>query len=391
MLRPRLLLFIVTVTLPAAVVFGPPRAGAAPPDDPQAARAEIKEVRERIDQVQQRLAGERERHDRASAQLAQAEQRIGEIAGEIDGLDTRIDETGARLAQLEERREALADEMAAHQRTLAAQLRAAYRMGRRPGLRLLLGQDDPAAAARALGYYAYLNEARVGAMEQAQQLSEELDTVARQTREAEDSLREDRAALASKRDEIKGMRSERAELVARLERSIASDDERLGELRRRRQRLDGVLEELEQVLGDTDTAAKAERPFASRSGELPWPAEGGLRTRFGADRAGGRMQWRGLIIGADAGDQVRAVHHGRVVFADWLSGFGQLIILNHQDGHLTLYGFNEQLLREHGDWVSPGEPIATVGESGGRDRPGLYFEIRRGGQPVDPLPWLAAR
>ncbi len=283
-------------------------------------------------------------------QLAQAEQRIGKIAGEIDGLDTRIHETGARLEELEKRREALADEMAAHQRTLAAQLRAAYRMGRRPGLRLLLGQDDPAAAARALGYYAYLNEARIGAMERAQRLADELDTVARETRAAENSLREDRAALATKRDELEGMRSERAELVARLERSIASDDERLSELRRRRQRLDGILEELGRVLGDTDAATEAERPFASRSGELPWPAEGALRTRFGADRAGGRMQWRGLIIGADAGEKVRAVHHGRVVFADWLSGFGQLIILDHQDGHLTLYGFNERLLREHGEF-----------------------------------------
>ncbi len=394
MVRPCLLRSLVMMSALTAMGLGPPAGAASPesaPQDPEAAQAQIEAVRERIEAVQQRLAGERQRRDHVSNRLAQVEQRIGELAGRIDELDARLNQSRARLNELERRRESLSQELADHRQTLAAQLRAAYRMGRRPGLRLLLGQDDPAAATRALGYYAYINEARVGAMERADQLLAEIGRVTRATRQTQQRLRSDRDTLAAQRAELGRKRSERRQLLARLDRSIASDDARLGQLRERRQRLEDVLAELEAVLGDTPPAPLEDEPFASRSGELPWPAEGALRTPFGADRAGGRMQWSGMVIAAEAGATVRAVYHGRVVFADWLSGFGQLIILDHQDGHLTLYGFNQRLLRGHGDWVAPGEPIAKVGSSGGRDRPGLYFEIRRRGEPVDPLPWLAAR
>lgn len=381
---------MVIVTALAAPAFGPVSATAERPQDPEAAQARIEAVRERIERVQQRLAAERERRDQASDRLAQVEQQIGALAGRIEALDARLNETRARLEKLDQRRASRSQELADHRKTLAGQIRAAYRMGRRPGLRLLLGQDDPSAASRALGYYAYLNEARLGAIERADRLLEEIASVERETEAARERFRDDRDSLAARRQELQRKHTEREELLARLDRSIASDDAQLSELRQQRDRLEGVLEELAGVLGDTP-AEPTDVPFARRTGELPWPAEGALRTRFGADRAGGRMHWQGMVIGAEAGDKVRAVHHGRVVFADWLSGFGQLIILDHQDGHLTLYGFNERLLREHGDWVAPGEPIATVGESGGRDRPGLYFEIRRGGEPVDPLPWLASR
>lgn len=382
--------FLVISLIVAAASAGAASVGA---DEPSAAeaRARVEELRERISDVQQRLAAERKRHDRASDELAQIEQRIGRIAGELQQIDQRIAETRTRLNQLGQRREQLTDELARHRDTLASQLRAAYRLGRRPGLRLLLGQDDPAAAARALGYYSYFNQARIGAMERANALLEELATVTRQTRNAEQQLAADRKAVAARRAELERARAKRKDLLAKLESSIASDDARLARLRERREQLEQLLQELESVVTDTPAAPLSEQPFASLSGALPWPVEGPLRAQFGSGRADGRMQWKGLVIGAEAGTPVRAVHYGRVVFADWLSGFGQLMIIDHRQGHLTLYGFNQQLLRTTGDWVAPGETIARVGESGGRQQPALYFEIRRQGKPVDPMPWLAAR
>lgn len=376
--------------LSAATGPGVVAAGADQPDAAEA-RAKVEELRERISEVQQRLAAERERRDRASDELAQIEQRIGRVAGDLEQVNQRIADTRARLRQLGQRRERLNTELERHRETLASQLRAAYRLGRRPGLRLLLDQDDPAAAARALGYYAYFNDARLKAMHKANALLEELATVARETRAAEEQLAADRETMAGRRDDLEQARSERRELLARLERSIASDDARLERLKERRAQLEELLQELESVVTDTPAAPLAEQPFASLSGSLPWPVEGSLLAQFGSARADGRMQWKGLVIGAQAGTEVRAVHYGRIVFADWLSGFGQLIIIDHRQGHLTLYGFNQQLLRTTGDWVAPGETIARVGESGGRERPALYFEIRRQGEPVDPMPWLVAR
>lgn len=390
MAHPPRLRFRMIWLLVAAAAAAPAAIAADQPDAAEA-RAKVEQLRERISEVQQRLATERERHDRASDELAQIEQRIGRIAGDLQRIDQRIADARARLRQLEQRREQLAGELERHRDTLASQLRAAYRLGRRPGLRLLLDQDDPAAAARALGYYAYFNEARIDAMDKANALIEELTTVARDTRAAEEQLAADRETMAARRDELEQARSERRELLAKLERSIASDDARLERLKERRAQLEQLLQELESVVTETPAEPLTDEPFASLSGSLPWPVEGPLRARFGSARADGRMQWKGLVIGAEAGTDVRAVHYGRVVFADWLSGFGQLIIIDHRQGHLTLYGFNQQLLRSTGDWVAPGETIARVGESGGREQPALYFEIRRQGKPVDPMPWLAGR
>lgn len=388
-LSPRLRFLVISLIVTGATAGTVP-AGADEPDAAEA-RAKVKELRERISEVQQRLTAERERHDRASDELAGIEQRIGRIAGELQRIDRRIAETRARLDQLGKWREQLNGQLERHRDTLASQLRAAYRLGRRPGLRLLLDQDDPAAAARALGYYAYFNEARIDAMDKANTLLEELATVTRETHAAEQQLAQDRETMTARRAELEQARGARRELLAKLERSIASDDARLEQLKERRAHLEELLQELESVVTDTPAAPLAEEPFASLSGSLPWPVEGALRAGFGSARAHGRMQWKGLVIGAEAGTPVRAVHHGRVVFADWLSGFGQLIIVDHREGHLTLYGFNQQLLRATGDWVAPGEIIARVGESGGREQPALYFEIRRQGKPVDPKPWLAAR
>jgi murein DD-endopeptidase MepM/ murein hydrolase activator NlpD len=133
------------------------------------------------------------------------------------------------------------------------------------------------------------------------------------------------------------------------------------------------------------------RPFSELRGLLPWPTNGRVRQGFGDSRAGGRMRWRGLLIEASEGSDVQAVSHGRVAYAGWLQHYGLVMVLDHGEGYLSLYGHNRSLYREVGDWVNPGEIIGSVGDSGGRDRSGLYFEIRRGSDPVDPVAWLNRR
>lgn len=383
-MRTRFVLLALAVL--AAIAAGPARA-----DRAAETRAELEELRERIETVREALASERRRRDRASDALAEIEQRVGRLAARIEALDGDIEEARARLERLRQRRGEVRTALGAHRGTLGAQLRAAYRLGRQPALRLLLRQDEPAALARALGYYGYFNRARLDAIERAHTLIAELDEVSARTRETEARLEADRAELDEQRAALEDARAERRRVLARLERSIEDKGERLDSLEASRERLQGLLRELAPVLDDIPAAPLEERPFPTREGELAWPVRGPLRARFGAARASGRMTWQGIVIDAEAGTRVRAVYHGRVVFADWLSGFGQLIIIDHLDGFLSLYGYNQRLLRGTGDWVSPGDAIAAVGDSGGRQEPGLYFEIRRQGEPVDPLTWLASR
>ncbi len=354
-------------------------------------RERLRELRQQIEAVRADLAAQRERRDQASDELARIEQKIGEIAGEIAALDERIAANQGRLEQLESRRTELEQKLAAHRQTLGQQLRAAYRMGRQPALRLLLRQDDPSTLARALGYYRYLNSARLAAIERARELVSEVERVARQTKATEDELADNRAALAQRRQELESAHSERQALIDELEASIDDKGERLQQLRASRDRLEELVRELESALGDIPAAPLEEEPFGSRKGRLAWPVDGAVRRQFGAARADGRMRWQGIVVDAEAGRQVGAVYYGRVVFADWLAGFGQLVIVDHLDGYMSLYGYNRRLLRSVGDWVVPGDPVATVGSSGGRRQAGLYFEIRKNGEPIEPTAWLTER
>ncbi len=385
MRRPRLLPFVFPLVALALL----PGTGIAA--DEAETRARLEELRERIETVQDDLREEREERDQASAALAKLEQRIGSIANRIDDLDTRIDRTRRRLEQLGAERQELVESLEGHRDTLAEQLRAAHRFGRQPALRLLLRQDSPGTLARALGYYGYFNRARLGAIARARSLMDEIARVTEDTRGAREELADAREGLEEQRAALEEASAERRDVVERLQASIAEKGDELERLEAGRKRLRELLDELGNVMDDIPGAPLEEQPFRTQRNALDWPARGELRVRYGSERASGRTQWRGLVIDAAAGEPVRAVYHGRVVFADWLEGFGQLLIVDHQDGWLSLYGYNRQLLRSTGDWVAPGEPIARVGASGGQREPGLYFEIRRQGEPVDPMDWLAAR
>lgn len=354
-------------------------------------QAELEALRERIEEVRAALAEERRREDRTETELERIERRIGDIASRLQRTQSNLQRARNELGRLDERRARLEDALAAHRETLAAQLRAAYRLGRQPALRLVLRQNEPARLARALGYYGYFNRARLDAIEQTTALVREVDAVERETQATRRQLQRELDALQRQRDELQTARGERRRILDRLRASIVDKGERLERMEANREELERLLDRLSSVLADIPAAPLEERPFHTRTGKLEWPVNGTLRDRFGAPRAEGRMRSRGLVIAAESGSTVRAVYYGRVIFADWLSGFGQLIIIDHLDGYLSLYGYNRRLLRSTGDWVTPGEPVATVGDSGGQERSGLYFEIRRDGQPVNPERWLARR
>ena len=150
-----------------------------------------------------------------------------------------------------------------------------------------------------------------------------------------------------------------------------------------------LIVELTCILSDYPITSEA--PFSDLKGRLTWPVAGTLLHDFGQSRATGSLKWNGVVLAAPRGREIRAIYHGRVIFADWLVGMGLLVIVDHGEGYMTLYGYNETTLKSVGDWVAPGDVIATVGDSGGQSRPGLYFEIRQGTRPLRPGSWVSKR
>ena len=187
--------------------------------------------------------------------------------------------------------------------------------------------------------------------------------------------------------ELGARQTERQQLLASLNKQIESEGSAIKRLGEEERDLARLITELTSILSDYPITS--EEPFSSLRGRLTWPVGGQLLHDFGQPRAGSTVKWNGVVLAAARGREVRAVYHGRVVFADWLAGMGLLVIVDHGEGYMTLYGYNETILKSTGDWVAPGDAIATVGNSGGQSEAGLYFEIRKGTRPVSPRTWVS--
>jgi septal ring factor EnvC (AmiA/AmiB activator) len=361
-------------------------AAAAEADDPEAALAAL---RARMAEVQRSLEEEAAKRDAAQADLRRLEKDIGRAAADLSATRSELAAGRERRRVLLRQKSAREARLADERDLLARQIRAAYLGGRQERLRLALNQQDPARLGRMLAYYRYLSAARA---EQIDAVTTELAEL----REIEVALVTENRRLETLGDrreatlaELEQARDKRRELVAGIENRLAASGEELARLQGEEQGLQKLIEELRQALDNLPGTSR--EPFARQRGRLDWPTRGRLLHDFGQPRAGGDLEWNGVLIGTERGAEVRSVYHGRVAYADWLPGLGLLMVIEHGDGYMSLYGHNEALYRRVGDWVDPGDVIATAGDSGGRSRAALYFEIREGATPVNPHRWFGTR
>jgi septal ring factor EnvC (AmiA/AmiB activator) len=324
------------------------------------------------------LLSELEKYERDIAQLVLAGHQLDEMIGE----QSRV------LGDVQRRLDAQGQALERERATLAGLLRSAYALGGQERIRFLLDQDDVAQVGRLLSYYGYLNRDRVRRIQAVEEGARKLESLRREAAEETQRL----AMLAARQEETRqrlaAAQAQRASLLADLDRSIASREESAASMQEDAQALRGLLEQLERQAMALPEADVSQESLARLRGRLSWPVDGGkLAGRFGRAKGDGGQRWDGVLITGAEGTPVYAVHHGRVVYADWLRGFGLLLIIEHEDGYMTLYGQNQTLLKERGEWVSAGDPIALSGSSGGRRTPGVYFAIRHHGRPVDPERW----
>nr|WP_312231381.1 murein hydrolase activator EnvC [Pseudomonas sp.] len=385
-----------------------------------AARADVAELKKLLEQLQQEKSG-------VQKQLKTTETEMGELENQVKGLREELQDSEEELKRLDQEKKKLQGARLEQQRLIGIQARAAYQGGRQEYIKLLLNQQNPEKFSRTLTYYDYLAEARMGQLTAFNETLRQLANVEKDISHHQAQLQAQKGELDSRSAQLAEVRKERQLALAKLNKDYTARDQRLKAREQEQAELGRVLKTIEETLARQAREAEAQRqrelaaarekpsapaatgkraesgplvssgatyggPFANAKGKLPWPVNGRLVARYGTPRGeDARTKWDGVLIGATAGSQVRAVHGGRVVFADWLRGSGLLVILDHGNGYLTLYGHNQSLLKDAGDIVKAGDPIATVGTSGGQETPALYFAIRQQGRASDPAQWCRAQ
>jgi septal ring factor EnvC (AmiA/AmiB activator) len=355
--------------------------------DAKKAENQLQAVKSEIDRITRQVSGEQVERDRLTRELRSAEISVGKARESLDSVrHERAEHATRRAALAAERREAQAS-LAKQRVALAAQLRAAYLIGREEPLKLLLNQRDPARAGRMFVYYSYFGRARadeIHSIETNVNRLEQLDTeLSAEDAKLADLEKQQREQLT----EVEQARQRRTIVLANLEAESHTHERNLEKLRNQQAGLEKLLRQLREAM--EKYPVESNDAFAHLRGKLAWPVTGHVVARFGETRAGG-VKWDGVLVATERGAPVRAVYQGRVIYADWLPGLGLLTIVDHGDGYMSLYGHNERLYKAVGERVNAGDPIASAGDSGGSSRPELYFEIRKGGKPVDPRPWFKA-
>ncbi|MDJ0655989.1 MAG: peptidoglycan DD-metalloendopeptidase family protein [Xanthomonadales bacterium] len=362
--------------------------GAVHAQDQQQVEQQLRAVVERISQLEQSVSRDTEQKDSVLGQLRRVEIEIGQISQQLREIRQQMEQQRRRLQQLQDEALQVQTGLGEEQSSLGGQLRTAYAVGRQPLFKMLLNTEDLGAMGRTLSYFRYYNQARVEQIDRLNQRLLRLEEIRRQIETVQEQLEGDRQALSARQQSRSAQLERRRSILAELEQRIGGSRSELASLAVDRSQLENLLARLRDLFADIPGELDADQLFSTLKGRLAWPVAGSLTLAPGREKPGG-MDRHGALISAPRGTGVAAVSYGRVAFADWLRGFGLITIVDHGDGFMSLYAFNESLFKEVGDWVQAGETIASVGDSGGRDQPGLYFELRRGGSPVPLRGWFS--
>lgn len=380
---------LIAVALVWLTVYPGHLAAASEEDLISSREGELKQLQGEISTLQDQLSGRERERQALQERLRHAETEIGKTARQLRELATNLKRQQHLLDQLQETRHGQRKALDANRQALKQQMRSAYAMGRQERLKILLNQQDPAVVSRLLVYYDYFNRSRATQIRQLNERLEALQETETRIRLESERMRETQAQVLDEKRALDQGQQERQQVLALLNREIESKGQVLQGYKQNERQLQSLVKKLLSELTNLPIETDKHKQFKQLRGRLKWPAKGQLTTRFGDIRAG-NLKWDGVVISASEGMEVRAVHHGRVAFADWLRGFGLLLIIDHGDGYLSLYGNNQSLFKEAGDWVEPDEPVALVGNSGGQPHPGVYFGIRYNGRPVNPKRWCEA-
>lgn len=388
---------LLGVGLAAVIACAPGLALGAPSAD------ELKELRGRIDSLKKEIDRAEGSRAEAADSLQESEQAISQANRALRDLSEQKQSAQARLQELGTKGKGVGELVSRQGARLARLIHDEYIKHERGYVQMLFSGESPAAAAREIHYASYISRAQARLIEGLRGNLRELQRLAGEARERTAELAEIETLQRGEKEQLARESEARRTVLQRLSTQIRTQRKEVSTLERNEKRLTDLIEKLARL---TLPKASSEKPrrggprnellpesgfsgvFSALRGKLRLPARGELASRFGSQREGGGTTWKGVFIRAPQGEEVRAVAPGRVVFSDWMRGFGNLLIVDHGNDYLSIYGNNESLFRQAGDSVGSGDAIARVGNSGGNPETGLYFELRHQGKPFDPLAWV---
>ncbi len=351
----------------------------------------LEKLQKSIAKIQQHLKGSKKKRGNVITELKTLEVEISKNSRKLNILEKNIRKSKKQKKALENEIKRLNKKLSNQRTALSEQIRSAYSMGHQQNIKMLLNQQDPAQTGRTQAYFNYLNRARqqqIDTFLSTHELKKETEIQLQQTLSKQNELLKKQK---SKKRQRQKQRLQRKKLLTELSEKIKNQEDTLTNLETSRGRIEDLLKSLGELLADIPSSPNENKPFLAQKGKLPWPIKGPFLSRFGQSKNYGDLKWNGVLIKAETGTPVRVVSHGRVAFADWLQGFGFITIIDHSDGYMSLYGQNESLFKQAGDWVQAGEVIATAGDSGGQPVSGVYFEIRSRGKPINPSKWCSTK
>ena len=356
-------------------------------DDDEAA---LNKVRRDIGKMQKEIRETQMLHDSVQKEVLTLEIELASLQKELRIVKSKIRQQKFKLNKLYKKRKALKRDLKTQHRLLASQIKSAYVMGHQEYIKIILNLEDSSSIGRTMTYYNYFNQARLNRIEKSRKTLASLAAVEKKINRQSAILNKTEQQQTTKRTELKTITQSRAIVVAQLHKQLRNKEQDLSILLEDERRLQKLISDLDEMIPAILTDPGNRTPFAKLKGKLSRPTKGRLKNIYGKKRNTGRVKWNGVMIMARAGQDVKAVSHGRVAFAEFLRGYGLLLILDHGDGYMSLYGHNQAIYKEIGEWVETGDTIASIGTSGGQKHSGLYFEVRYNGKPSNPVRWFAS-
>ena len=384
------LLLTISLAIFIAPLVSPSAAhaeGESPVNKKQLSDAHLKKLRDDINELQSFLVKAQDDHKDLVTSLRKSDESVAEMSKQVERIKQSLQEERARLKKLKSEQASLNLNKQTQQKTLKNIILATYKLGQEPQLKLLLNQQDPSKLARNLSYLQYFNKAHQTEIKQYRSTLDRIDVITTEVSEKKAALQVTLADLKNTHKTLKQTQKQQQKIADALNKKIKGSNQKLTRLQQDRQNLISLLGKVEEVFLPYERN-KESRPFKELKGKLPNPLNVKPKRMYGMVQSNGKQQWEGWLYPANEGNSVQAVHHGRIVFSNWLRGFGLLTIVDHGQGYMSLYARNQALLRSVGDWVESGEVIAKLGRSGGYDESALYFEIRYKGKPQNPKRWL---
>jgi septal ring factor EnvC (AmiA/AmiB activator) len=348
---------------------------------------QLKSVLSKIEKLKQTIDVKEDSRSQYIKQLKLIEHNIGKLSQKIRAVGKKIETKKSRLASLRATRLKHQRQLSKENDYLAEQVYAAFTLGRQEKVKLLFSQQDPQTLQRNLVYYQYFSNARVNLINNVKANIDKIIETEQLIEQAQLELKKNQQTLAKQKKQFDKDLGKRTTIISSLDKQLKKQGGKLTRLKDEARQIQNLIKSIEKIFADAPESEISHKAFAELKGKLAWPLKGKVRKLFGRAKPQSDLRWQGVKIDAASGRHVMAVSHGRIAFADWLRGLGYLIIIDHGNSYLSLYGHNESLFKAAGEWVEAGDVISSVGSSGGQQKPGLYFEIRKKGKPQNPTRW----